>query len=451
MSAPSLEVRDEGIPSNVARFNQPFVSLVDEARTATKKEYQMSLWEGIRLYPKAIAYALPGSFYAFLAFQKKYSQLLTDRTYGFSAPWQAGLSGAITVGQIMELLLTGHVSERFGYKRTILAALAAIIAFIPILFFAQNIQTLVAGEFLIGIPLSAFQMLAVTYASEVCPLVLRCSLAITVNLAQVIRQLTASCISRGQIHNTSQWSYRIPFTIDPWWLVRQGRVADAINSLRRLTIVSMMVHTNELEKEMAGITRLTWAMQNLCGTGLMAYSTYFYLQARLHTSAPFNLSAAQYSHWFSWNLVFDGPHDILWTTRHIHPWPIHPCHHPVCDRLSRASRRTFHHSWAIGSMLLVYVFVYNCTIGLVVFTLAPELPATRLRSKINWKGKAGFFWDASCLLCALWSSFALPETKGRTYAELDVLFEQKASGRNFKTAIADPFNRVPEASPPRKI
>ena len=57
----------------------------------------------------------------------------------------------------------------------------------------------------------------------------------------------------------------------------------------------------------------------------------------------------------------------------------------------------------------------------------------------NWGAKAGFFWAVSCLICVVWTYFRLPEPKGRTYGELDVLFEQKVSARKFKTTVVDPF------------
>lgn len=42
-------------------------------------------------------------------------------------------------------------------------------------------------------------------------------------------------------------------------------------------------------------------------------------------------------------------------------------------------------------------------------------------------------------LCLTWTFFRLPEPKGRTYGELDILFEQKIPARKFKKAVVDPF------------
>lgn len=49
----------------------------------------------------------------------------------------------------------------------------------------------------------------------------------------------------------------------------------------------------------------------------------------------------------------------------------------------------------------------------------------------NWGAKAGFFWAGCTALCLLWAFFRVPETKGLTYAELDLLFEQGVSARQF--------------------
>jgi len=49
----------------------------------------------------------------------------------------------------------------------------------------------------------------------------------------------------------------------------------------------------------------------------------------------------------------------------------------------------------------------------------------------NWGAKAGFFWAGSIALCLTWVFFRLPEPQGRTYAELDLLFERRVSARKF--------------------
>ncbi len=457
--------------------------------------------------------ALIGSFYAFPAFEKKYGRPLPDGTYGLDAAWQAGLSGAMNAGQLLGLLLNGFVEERFGHKRTMLVALASVVSLVPILFFAPNIQTLVAGELLLGIPLGIFQTLTIAYASEVCPVVLRGYLTIYMNLSWVIGQLLALCVLRGLVENTSEWSYRIPFSIQwawpvliiaaamfapesPWWYTRHNRPEDALAALRRLAgsnksgldaeqVISMMVHTNQLEKDMStgttylncfkgvdrrrtGIICLVFSGQNLCGAGLMAYSTYFYLQAGLPTSASFTLSMAQYALGFLGTLL-----SLLLTTYfgrrslYVSGLAVLAVILFSIGLLALGGEERASLSWAIGSALLVFVFAYNCTVGAVGYVLVSELSATRLRSKTlaisrmlynvigivnsviipymlnptawNWKGKAGFFWGGLCVLLALSSYMFLPETKGRTYGELDILFKQGVKARAFKTAAADPF------------
>ena len=61
-------------------------------------------------------------------------------------------SNGARAGEVIGLLINGFVSERYGYRRTMIGALIAMTGFIFILFFAPNIQTLVIGEVFCGIP-----------------------------------------------------------------------------------------------------------------------------------------------------------------------------------------------------------------------------------------------------------------------------------------------------------
>jgi SP family general alpha glucoside:H+ symporter-like MFS transporter len=69
----------------------------------------------------------------------------------------------------------------------------------------------------------------------------------------------------------------------------------------------------------------------------------------------------------------------------------------------------------------------------------------------NWGAKAGFFWAALCFLCLTWTYFRLPEPKGRTYGEIDVLFERRVSARKFKETVVDEFHgdmsETPKSNP----
>lgn len=509
-----------------------FSETIHDAQAATTKEHSMTLWEGLRLYPKAIGWSvllstaivmegydvvLMGSFYAMDPFNKKYGDLQPDGTYQLTAQWQSGLSNAMAVGSFIGLFITGFVSERLGYRRTMLYALTAIIGAIFVLFFAPNLPTLLVGEILMGLPLGVFQTLTVTYASEVCPVVLRCYLTTYVNLCWVMGQLIASGVLRGLISRSDEWAYRIPFAIQwvwpipiiigvflapesPWWLVRQGREADAVTALKRLTsksnvdfnaeeTVAMMVYTNELEKEIeAGTTYLdcfkgvdlrrtevvcfTWAAQNLCGAGLMGYSTYFYLQAGLATENAFNMALGQYAIGVfgtlsSWVLMTHFGRRSLYVSGLSMLFVLLL----GIGFVSLAGTHNIAASWATGSLLLVYTFIYDATVGPVCYSLVSELSSTRLRAKTivlsrnlynlfsivngviipymlnptawNWRGKAGFFWACFCFLCVIWTYFRLPEPKGRTYAELDVLFQQRVSARKFSQTKVDPFHHGP--------
>ncbi|KAJ6007105.1 hypothetical protein N7499_000769 [Penicillium canescens] len=494
----------------------------NEAHAAIEKEHNMTPWQALRIYPKAVGWSLLlscaiimegydvvllGSFLGFPAFNEKYGNLMSDGTYGLAASWQAGLNNAMACGQIIGLFLNGIVSERYGYRKTLMTCLAATVGFVFILFFAPNISTLVAGELLMGIPLGVYQTLTVTYASEVCPVALRAYLTTYVNLCWVFGQLIASGVLKGLATRTDQWAYRIPFAIQwiwpvpifigvylapesPWWLVRRDRREDAVKSLKRLTranspgfsaeeTVSMIIYTNALEKRVEtgtsyldcfkGIDRrrteiacCVWAAQSLCGAGLMGYSTVFYQRAGLAVSQSFTMSLVQYaigvigtlSSWvlmtyFGRRTLYVGGLGLLTVVL------------LVIGFVSIAPS-TSAISWATGSMLLVYTFIYDSTVGPVCFSLVSEMPSSRLRTKSivlarnvynilnlvtgiiipymlnvdawNWRGKSGFFWGALCIICLVWSFFRLPEPKGRSYAELDILFENRVPTRQFATA-----------------
>jgi SP family general alpha glucoside:H+ symporter-like MFS transporter len=137
-----------------------------EARHASDKEHQMTLWKAIQMYPKAIGWsallsatiimegydlALLGNLYASPAFNRKFGQYdAAAKKYVVSAAWQSGLSNGARAGEIFGLIFAGWTSDRYGYKMTTIGSLILMICFIFVLFFAPNVQVLVVGEVLCG-------------------------------------------------------------------------------------------------------------------------------------------------------------------------------------------------------------------------------------------------------------------------------------------------------------
>ncbi|KAL4723473.1 hypothetical protein ACLX1H_009108 [Fusarium chlamydosporum] len=299
-----------------------------------------------------------------------------------------------------------------------------------------------------------------------------------------------------------QWVWPVPILAgvifapeSPWWHVRKGNRAAAKRSLLRLTspqqpnfnadeTIAMIEHTNEMEKSLKEGTsyrdcfkgvdlRRTeivvgiWLVQTLGGQNLMGYFSYFLTQAGMDASNSFSLSMAQYAlgmvgTFGSWFLMAKvGRRTIHFTG--------------LCTQLliliivgSLSFSNDNASIWAIGAMLIVFTFVYDFTVGPVTYSLISELSSTRLKAKTivmaraaynasnifvnvmtnyqlsstawNWGARTAYFWAGTCLLSAIWVFFRLPEPKGRTYAELDVLFEKRVPAREFAKTQIDPYS-----------
>ncbi len=124
-------------------------------------------------------------------------------------------------------------------------------------------------------------------------------------------------------------------------------------------------------------------------------------------------------------------------------------------------------SLATGSIMLVWALCYQLSVGTVCYSLVAELSTRRLQIKTvvlgrnlynivgivcsvltpymlnpgewNWSNYAGFFWGGICFCCIIYTYFRVPEPMGRSFAELDLLFEQGVSARKFSSTDVDVF------------
>ena len=491
--------------------------------TAAQKEHRMTFTQALRLYPKAIGWsfmislaiimegfdtALISSFYAFPEFTKHYGVLTNRGTYSISTKWQSTLSNGSTAGAVVGLFANGVLTEYFGYRKTMIGALIALGTFIFLSFFAFNLGVLLAGQILCGLSWGVFSTLSTTYAAEIMPLTLRGYLTANTNLCWLVGQIIANGILRGLLPLKSTWSYRIPFGLQwvwitfiligmcfapesPWWLVKKGRTSDVKRALLRLTrrdlgfdvdsTVAMMEHTNEAEKRMSEgrtndlsyqecfrgtnlrrteIVCMIFMIQNLSGLPVIAFAAWFYRQIGFGESRSFNLTTGMHG------LAILGAMFSILLMKHFGQRQLYLIGlslqfvilmvAAVVSTLEETPRTL----WATASMVYVFIFVFDSTIGPLTYTLVAEVPSTRLRVKSvalarvsynlcslvtnviqqhmlntlswNWRGKSCYFWAGSCLCCFVYCFWRLPETKGLTYLELDLLFEKRAPARKFK-------------------
>lgn len=52
-------------------------------------------------------------------------------------------------------------------------------------------------------------------------------------------------------------------------------------------------------------------------------------------------------------------------------------------------------------------------------------------------GKCGYVWGATGFLCLVTAYFFLPEMKGLSYREIDILFKRRVPARKWKETVVD--------------
>ncbi|QPG98007.1 hypothetical protein C2857_007145 [Epichloe festucae Fl1] len=494
---------------------------IDQTRDIIEMEHELGFWKAVQMYPQAtfwamffcIAVVMAGfdaqiitSFYALPAFQRKYGDDLGQGNYEIAAPWQTGLGMGNPIGQVLGALVSSYPLHYLGRRRTLAICCCWSIGFVFIQFFATSMGMLCAGEMLGGIAYGFYVVIAPTYASEVCPLALRGFLTTSVNLAFVIGQFIAQGCAAGVEQRLDEWAYKIPFAIQwvwpavllaglpfapesPYWLVRRGRIEEARQALLQLTssrnrpdidkLLFGIEQTDLLEREFATdttyrdcfkgvnlvrteISVMVYLIQVIGGNPLIGYANFFFEQAGLSSSDAFNMGVGNTA------LGFVGT---------IISWPL--------MNYFKFGRRTIYNSgmvimtvllfvigflslpkdskgaiWAMASLMDLWTFIYQMTVGPICFVVISEISATRLRERTiaiatavqagasivftiampymlnskeaDWGGKAGFLFGAISIVCLVWCYFRLPESRNRTYEELDMLFQRRVPAREFK-------------------
>lgn len=59
----------------------------------------------------------------------------------------------------------------------------------------------------------------------------------------------------------------------------------------------------------------------------------------------------------------------------------------------------------------------------------------------NWGAKTGLYWGGFTAVTLAWVIIDLPETTGRTFSEINELFNQGVPARKFASTVVDPFGK----------
>ncbi|KAJ6443789.1 maltose permease [Purpureocillium lavendulum] len=291
-----------------------------------------------------------------------------------------------------------------------------------------------------------------------------------------------------------QWAFALPLLIgvcfapdSPWWLIRHERPDDARDSLHRLSnrasvaindTIALMEHTNAIEKKLnyggatymdlfkganrrrTEISCVVWVCQAISGAIWAGYAPYFFEQAGFNPANSFNLSIGMYGlailgGMIAWGLLLKIGRRTLYLAGLASAVVLLVVGGTVSATMGAHSGAL----WALGAVIILATFTYDLTLGPVCYILVAEVPSTRLRVKTvalarvaynivmivnhvlvltmlnptgwNLEGKVCFVYAGAAFICLIWCYFRLPETKGLSYLELDILFEKRAPAAKF--------------------
>jgi len=294
-----------------------------------------------------------------------------------------------------------------------------------------------------------------------------------------------------------QWLFPTPLAIlmflapeSPWWLVRKGRFEEAAKSVKRLggktktlpsESVAMMRRVIEMEKTQSSPNYLelfkgtdlrrtlivsgVYLAQNLTGNLIANQAVYFFTQAGVKSNLAFALglitSALQMIFvMLSWILTtYFGRRSIyLWgslanTVLLVALGIAGSVGKSDAASLAQASLGLIVSvfftlgpapaSWVvIGETSAIRLRPLTTGFGRAMYYVV-EFPCIFLASYMlnptggNLGGKCGYVWGATGFLCLVTAYFHLPEMKGRSYREIDILFKRKVDARHWKKQVVD--------------
>jgi hypothetical protein len=275
----------------------------------------------------------------------------------------------------------------------------------------------------------------------------------------------------------------LPFAPEsPWYYVRQNRIDDARDALRSLygpdvnigPKLAILVKTVDEDMELTRsakwihcfqgtnllrtiISMGVFACQHFTGiVFVLGFSTYFFELAGLSTSNAFSLgvgvtSCGVVGNLISWSVVNNLGRRKSFISGMI-AMTIVLFLIGIMDVIPTSAAK-----WVQASLTVLYALFYQMSIGAIAFAVLGEASSSTLRAKTiglatatqsvfgtlmnvvvpylvnpdkaDLKGKVGFIFGGLSAVATVWSFFYVPELKGRTFDEIDYMFQNKVNPR----------------------
>ncbi|KAF3018199.1 hypothetical protein E8E14_012100 [Neopestalotiopsis sp. 37M] len=369
---------------------------------------------------------------------------------------------------------------------------------LPVFFVAQLLEGLPWGIFIANAPAYCSEIVPIKLRAPATQM-LQMFWAIGSIIVGAVTYVYSSKLdpSAYRIPIALQWLFPTPLAIlvffapeSPWWLVRKGRLEEAAKSVGRLgrkekintgDAVAMMRRVVEMEKSTSDpsffelfkgtdlyrtlIVCGVYAAQNLTGNLIANQAVYFFEQAGVATQTAFALglitSALQMIFvMLSWILTtYFGRRSIyLWgsafnTVLLVALGIAGSFGKSTASSLAQASLGLIISvlftlgpapaSWVIiGETSSIRLRPLTTGIGRASYYII-EIPCIFLGSYMlnptggNLGGKCGYVWGATGLICLITAFFYLPEMKGRSYREIDIMFNRRIPARKWKKTEID--------------
>ncbi|KAJ0269148.1 hypothetical protein Brms1b_013224 [Colletotrichum noveboracense] len=427
--------------------------------------------------------ALVGNILAIPSFLNKFGVTTANSAKEISTHDQQILNASTTIGVFVAAYTTGFISDIIGRRLVVLLGCGLCIAGIMVQGFSNSIMMLFGGKLISTVGYGLGHTLGPVYVAEIAPDSLRGVCLILINTMIVLGQWSCALVGYGGSFIESDWGWRLPvFTQlvppvlvlvlgglllpeSPTWLLMKGRREEAIKTLRKFNgpkhnveeTLAIMETTLEKEKEInnRGASYLEcFKSPNLRRTTIVVV---VYLAQQLAGSnfVASYLPIQLFGNICSWFLVERTGRRplIVWGIVSMSALLLLIGGLSVIENNQQALA-------AVVAFMALWGFLYQLSIGAVAFAVGGETPSPRLRQKTysitimsntsagclvtqlipflinpsntNLGGKVAFVFFAPSLICSVYLFFCFPEMKGRSYLELEDMFQKGVPARKFK-------------------